>query len=85
MNVIFSREFILYREYIQTRKCVLYIFKLSKYVYIYFSLLLVVADLTLLPDERILNGNQLDTDDAVANENQDEEAVAMVEESPSGS
>ncbi|KAK4266936.1 hypothetical protein QN277_023793 [Acacia crassicarpa] len=42
------------------------------------------SDLTLLPDERILNGNQLDTDDAAANENQDEEAVAMVEESPSG-
>ncbi|KAI9109836.1 hypothetical protein K1719_018877 [Acacia pycnantha] len=42
------------------------------------------SDLTVLPDEQILNGNQLDTDDAVANENQDEEAVAMVEESPSG-
>lgn len=42
-------------------------------------------DLTLLPDEQILNGNQPDIDDCVACENQDEEeAVAMVEESLSG-
>ncbi|XP_058743924.1 BTB/POZ domain-containing protein POB1-like [Vicia villosa] len=37
-----------------------------------------------LPDEQILNGNQPDMDDCVASENQDEEVVAMVEESPSG-
>ncbi|KAL2345873.1 hypothetical protein Fmac_007158 [Flemingia macrophylla] len=43
-----------------------------------------VVDLTLLPDEQILNGNQLDLDDFVPSENQDEEAVAMVEEFPSG-
>ncbi|KAJ1414679.1 TRAF-like [Sesbania bispinosa] len=43
-----------------------------------------VVDLTLLPDEQILNGNQPDMDDFVPCENQDEEAVAMVEESPSG-
>ncbi|XP_028769346.1 BTB/POZ domain-containing protein POB1-like [Neltuma alba] len=42
------------------------------------------TDLTILPDEQILNGNQLDIDDGVAGENQDEEAVAMVEECPSG-
>ena len=38
----------------------------------------------VLPDEQILNENQLDTDDGVASDNQDEEAVAMIEESPSG-
>lgn len=48
------------------------------------SLLLAVADLTLLPDEQILNENQPDMDDFVPCENQDEEAEAMVEESPSG-
>ncbi|XP_024628286.1 BTB/POZ domain-containing protein POB1 isoform X1 [Medicago truncatula] len=37
-----------------------------------------------LPDEQILNGNQPDMDDCVASENQEEEVVAMVEESPSG-
>ncbi|XP_054794141.1 BTB/POZ domain-containing protein At2g46260-like [Prosopis cineraria] len=42
------------------------------------------VDLTVLPDEQILNGNQLDIDDGLAGEHQDEEAVAMVEESPSG-
>ncbi|KAK7258550.1 hypothetical protein RIF29_24130 [Crotalaria pallida] len=44
----------------------------------------VVVDLTLLPDEQILNGNQTDIDDCVPCENQDEEADAMVEESPTG-
>ncbi|XP_057439613.1 BTB/POZ domain-containing protein POB1 [Lotus japonicus] len=43
-----------------------------------------VVDLTLLPDEQILNENQTDIDDFVPCENQDEEAVAMVEEPPSG-
>lgn len=43
-----------------------------------------VVDLTLLPDEQILNGNQPDMDDFVPSENQDEDAVAMVEEPPSG-
>ncbi|XP_020212377.1 BTB/POZ domain-containing protein POB1 [Cajanus cajan] len=43
-----------------------------------------VVDLTLLPDEQILNGNQPDMDDFLPSENQDEEAAAMVEESPSG-
>ncbi|KHN35353.1 BTB/POZ domain-containing protein POB1 [Glycine soja] len=43
-----------------------------------------VVDLTLLPDEQILNGNQPDMDDFVPTENQDEDAVAMVEEPPSG-
>ncbi|KAE9616048.1 hypothetical protein Lal_00017484 [Lupinus albus] len=43
----------------------------------------VVADLTLLPDEQILNDNQTDIDDCVPCENQDEEADAMVEEPPS--
>ncbi|RDX67682.1 BTB/POZ domain-containing protein POB1, partial [Mucuna pruriens] len=41
-------------------------------------------DLHLLPDEQIFNGNQPDMDDFIPSENQDEEAVAMVEESPSG-
>ncbi|KAG4914083.1 hypothetical protein AAZX31_19G237600 [Glycine max] len=43
-----------------------------------------VVDLTLLPDEQILNENQPDMDDFVPSENQDEDAVAMVEEPPSG-
>ena len=43
-----------------------------------------MVDLTLLPDEQILNENQTDIDDFVPCENQDEEAVAMVEEFPSG-
>lgn len=46
-----------------------------------FGTLFAVGD---LPDEQILNGNQPDMDDCVASENQDEEVVAMVEESPSG-
>ena len=41
-------------------------------------------DLTALPDEQILNGNQPDTDEGVPDENQDEETVAMAEELPSG-
>lgn len=41
-------------------------------------------DLSLCPDEQILNGNQLDMDDGMGCENQDEEAVAMVEETQSG-
>lgn len=41
-------------------------------------------DLTALPEEQILNENQPDMDDCVTSDNQDEEAVAMVEESPSG-
>ncbi|XP_061349846.1 BTB/POZ domain-containing protein POB1-like isoform X2 [Gastrolobium bilobum] len=45
---------------------------------------LSLSDVTPLPDEQILNGNQPDMDDCVACENQDEEAVAMVEECPSG-
>ncbi|THG10637.1 BTB/POZ domain-containing protein POB1-like [Camellia sinensis] len=36
------------------------------------------------PEEQILSCNQPDTDDGVGCENQDEEAVAMIEESPSG-
>ncbi|KAF7826124.1 BTB/POZ domain-containing protein POB1-like [Senna tora] len=44
----------------------------------------VVVDLTLLPDEQILNGNQPDIDDGATCENQEEEADAMVEECPSG-
>ena len=42
------------------------------------------VDLALLPEEQVLDGNQPDMDDFAACENQDEEAVAMVEESPSG-
>jgi len=48
---------------------------------ILYGLLFAVGD---LPDEQILNGNQPDMDDCVASENQEEEVVAMVEESPSG-
>lgn len=48
---------------------------------ILYGVLFAVGD---LPDEQILNGNQPDMDDCVASENQDEEVVAMVEESPSG-
>ncbi|XP_077212635.1 BTB/POZ domain-containing protein POB1-like isoform X1 [Tasmannia lanceolata] len=42
------------------------------------------AELALYREEHILNCNQPDTEDGVAYENQDEEAVAMIEESPSG-
>lgn len=41
-------------------------------------------DLTSCAEEQILNGNQPDMDDCVGCENPDEEAVAMIEESPSG-
>ncbi|XVF80166.1 hypothetical protein PTKIN_Ptkin15bG0049300 [Pterospermum kingtungense] len=41
-------------------------------------------DLGLGPDEQILNDNQPDMDDAVGCDNQDEEAMAMVEETQSG-
>ncbi|KAK3194684.1 hypothetical protein Dsin_025994 [Dipteronia sinensis] len=42
-------------------------------------------DLIACPvEEQILNGNQPDIDDCVGCENQDEEADAMIEESPSG-
>ncbi|KAI9179994.1 hypothetical protein LWI28_000015 [Acer negundo] len=42
-------------------------------------------DLTACPvEEQILNGNPPDIDDCVGCENQDEEADAMIEESPSG-
>ncbi|KAJ7951249.1 BTB/POZ domain-containing POB1-like protein [Quillaja saponaria] len=43
-----------------------------------------VLDLAVCPDIQILNDNQPDMDDCVVCENQDEEAVAMVEEVASG-
>ncbi|KAI4328865.1 hypothetical protein L6164_021188 [Bauhinia variegata] len=43
-----------------------------------------VVDLTLCPKEPILSGNQSDMDDCAPCENQDEEPVAMIEESASG-
>ncbi|PON81824.1 Voltage dependent potassium channel [Trema orientale] len=43
-----------------------------------------VVDLSGCPEEQILNCNQPDMDDLNGCENQDEEAVAMIEESPSG-
>ncbi|XWS76933.1 hypothetical protein CRYUN_Cryun01aG0219600 [Craigia yunnanensis] len=43
-----------------------------------------VLDLSLCPEEQILNDNQPDMDDGVGYENEDEEAVAMVEETQSG-
>ncbi|KAA8516127.1 hypothetical protein F0562_019306 [Nyssa sinensis] len=42
------------------------------------------VDLSVCPEEQILNCNQPDTDDGVGCENEDEEAVAMLEESHSG-
>ncbi|XP_059651300.1 BTB/POZ domain-containing protein POB1 [Cornus florida] len=42
------------------------------------------VDISACPEEQILNCNQPDADDGVGYENQDEEAVAMIEESPSG-
>ncbi|KAJ0052516.1 hypothetical protein Pint_00525 [Pistacia integerrima] len=42
------------------------------------------TDLTVCPEEQILNVNQPDMDDCVGCENQDEEVEAMIEESPSG-
>ncbi|XP_004494778.1 BTB/POZ domain-containing protein POB1-like [Cicer arietinum] len=41
-------------------------------------------DLAVLPDERIINGHQPDVDDCGPSENRDDEADAMLEESPSG-
>ncbi|KAB2052392.1 hypothetical protein ERO13_A12G110300v2 [Gossypium hirsutum] len=43
-----------------------------------------VLDLSLCPEEQVLNDGQPDMDDAAGCENQDEEAVAMVEETQSG-
>ncbi|TQD68536.1 hypothetical protein C1H46_013230 [Malus baccata] len=43
-----------------------------------------ILDLAECPEEQILNDNQPDMDDCEGCENQDEEPVAMVEESPSG-
>ena len=45
-----------------------------------------VLDLSLCPEEQVLNGNQPDMDGGLGCENQDEEAeaVAMVEETRSG-
>ncbi|XVE73771.1 hypothetical protein DITRI_Ditri11bG0144400 [Diplodiscus trichospermus] len=43
-----------------------------------------VLDLSLCPEEQILKGNQPDVDDGLGCENQDEEAVAMIEETQSG-
>ncbi|KAI5345748.1 hypothetical protein PRUPE_2G182300 [Prunus persica] len=43
-----------------------------------------IPDPSECPEEQILNDNQPDMDDCEGCENQDEEAVAMVEESPSG-
>ena len=42
------------------------------------------ADIVTCPEEQILNCNQPDVDDVVASENDDKEAVAMIEESASG-
>ncbi|KAL6325469.1 hypothetical protein AAG906_023314 [Vitis piasezkii] len=42
------------------------------------------ADIVTCPEEQILNCNQPDVDDVVACENDDKEAVAMIEESASG-
>uniref|UniRef100_A0A5B6ZKQ7 Putative BTB/POZ domain-containing protein POB1-like isoform X1 n=1 Tax=Davidia involucrata TaxID=16924 RepID=A0A5B6ZKQ7_DAVIN len=42
------------------------------------------VDLSVCPEEQILNCNQPDADDGVVCENEDEEAVAMIEESASG-
>lgn len=52
--------------------------------YFYFSLDSVVDLSTVCPEEQILNCNQPDMDDCEGCENQDEDAVAMVEELPSG-
>jgi len=51
---------------------------LNIYVYAFFD---AGADIASVPDEQILNGNQPDLDEC---ENQDEDAVAMVEEPNSG-
>eukprot|EP00262_Sarcandra_glabra_P002690 TRINITY_DN13097_c0_g2_i1.p1 TRINITY_DN13097_c0_g2~~TRINITY_DN13097_c0_g2_i1.p1 ORF type:complete len:566 (+),score=69.87 TRINITY_DN13097_c0_g2_i1:98-1795(+) len=44
----------------------------------------IAAELPVIREEEILNCNQPDSLDALAYENQDEEVVAMIEESPSG-
>lgn len=41
-------------------------------------------DITVCPEEQVLNCDQPDTDDVIQGENQDEEEFAMIEESPSG-
>lgn len=54
-------------------------------IHFYYSLDAVV-DLTIVcPEEQILNCNQPDMDDCDGFEKEDEDAVAMVEELPSGS
>ncbi|KAK8971257.1 BTB/POZ domain-containing protein POB1 [Platanthera guangdongensis] len=59
--------------------------KKDKGLFIYWKQnLVVVAEFTLNYLERILDSNQPDTEDIEAYENNDEEAVAMIEESPSG-
>lgn len=44
----------------------------------------IAVDVIVDREEQILNCNMPDTEDGVAYENQDEEAVAMIEESPPG-
>lgn len=44
----------------------------------------VVSEGHIQCEEQIINCNMPDSDDGVAYENQDEEAVAMIEEPPSG-
>ncbi|KAL3536748.1 hypothetical protein ACH5RR_000114 [Cinchona calisaya] len=41
-------------------------------------------DITVCPEEQVINCDQLDTDDVAGGENQDEEEFAMIDESPSG-
>lgn len=60
------------------------LFHFISFYYKLIGFLFSVLDLTLCPEEQILNGNQPDMDDFAGGENQDEEAVAMIEESPSG-
>lgn len=50
----------------------------------FFPFSFVVLDLSLWPEEQVLNGGQPDMDDAAGCENQDEEVMAMVEETQSG-
>lgn len=49
-----------------------------------FRLTYTAVDIAVCPEEQILNCNQPDADDGVGCENEDEEAVAMIEEQPSG-
>lgn len=44
----------------------------------------IAVDITICPEEQILNCNQPDADDGLGCENEDEEVVAMIEESHSG-